>query len=164
MNPEAVMLERTPFYGGLSTETIRHLTSNAQLVTVKARDYFFHEADTADAMYLLTEGKVAITRRFEGKEYILAFLHAGDCFGEMALMDFRDRSASVRAETDSQALKITPGLLYELYKSDAEQFTLIQMNLGREISRRLRDADQTTFEQAILTQRFVTGEFSINAI
>jgi hypothetical protein len=30
-------------------------------------------------------------------------------------------------------------VLYELYKKDLEQFTLLQMNLGREVARRLNE-------------------------
>jgi CRP-like cAMP-binding protein len=63
----------------------------------------------------------------------------------MALMDMYPRSASVQAETDSSAFKISSAALLDLYQHDMEQFTLLQMNLGREVSRRLREADERLF-------------------
>jgi hypothetical protein len=36
--------------------------------------------------------------------------------------------------------------LHELYQQDLEQFTIIQMNMGREVCRRLRRADDLLFQ------------------
>jgi CRP-like cAMP-binding protein len=63
----------------------------------------------------------------------------------MALMDFFPRSASVRAVADCQALALSPADLLRLFERDAEQFALIQMNMGREVSRRLRETDELLF-------------------
>jgi hypothetical protein len=39
--------------------------------------------------------------------------------------------------------------MYEIYKKEREQFMLIQMNLAREVSRRLRDADTQLFKTLV---------------
>ncbi|MEJ2424432.1 MAG: cyclic nucleotide-binding domain-containing protein, partial [Candidatus Thiodiazotropha sp.] len=80
-----------------------------------------------------------------GREYHLRDLLKGDCFGEMALMDCKPRSAAVRAREFCRAIRIEAGLLAKLYGVDAEQYLLIYMNLGREVCRRLRDADHRLF-------------------
>lgn len=49
------------------------------------------------------------------------------------------------AVEDVLAFKIGASSLLELYRHNLEQFTLLQMNLGREVSRRLRDADERMF-------------------
>jgi len=51
----------------------------------------------------------------------------------------------VLADQDCRALEITARDLQQVAKRDAEQFGLIYMNLGRELSRRLRDADERVF-------------------
>jgi CRP-like cAMP-binding protein len=63
----------------------------------------------------------------------------------MAIIDHCPRSASVRAVEDCIAIRITAAILYEVYGQDLKQFTLIQMNMGREVCRRLRDADNRLF-------------------
>jgi CRP-like cAMP-binding protein len=63
----------------------------------------------------------------------------------MALMDMHPRSASVLATTDAVAIKLDASALLDLYQQDLDQFTLFQMNLGREVSRRLREADERMF-------------------
>ena len=72
-------------------------------------------------------------------------LGPGDCFGEMALIDLYPRSAGVRAAEDCLALALSNALLYQLYAVDPEPFTLIMMNLARELSRRLRRTEGRLF-------------------
>jgi CRP-like cAMP-binding protein len=67
----------------------------------------------------------------------------------MALLDLFPRSASVRAVEDCRALALTPAHLLRLFEHDAEQFALIQMNIGREMSRRLREADEQLFRATV---------------
>jgi hypothetical protein len=51
----------------------------------------------------------------------------------------------VRAEEDCSAIEITPADLMRLAETDMEQFALIQMNIGREVCRRLRATDELLF-------------------
>jgi hypothetical protein len=51
----------------------------------------------------------------------------------------------VRAVDDCTAIRISSGDLYRVYIQDVKQFALIQMNMGREVSRRLREANDRLF-------------------
>ena len=153
------LLKNTPIFGALSEATTDFVLQRANEVARPRGQYFFHEADPADCMYLLKSGQLRIVKSRDGRDYILALLKPGDCFGEMALIDYHDRSASAVAATDCQALQINIDVLQELYDSNLEQFALLQMNLGREVSRRLREADEASFEQCLLTNRFISGEY-----
>ena len=53
-------------------------------------------------------------------------------------MDLLPRSASVRAVEDCTAIRLSAANLYQVYEQDLKQFALIQMNMGREVTRRLR--------------------------
>ncbi len=96
-------------------------------------------------MYVLETGKVAIIKGWDGREHLLKHLGPGDCFGEMALLDMNPRSASAFAVADSTAIELSTAHLLSLYTRDLEQFTIMQMNLARELSRRLRLADEHLF-------------------
>jgi CRP/FNR family cyclic AMP-dependent transcriptional regulator len=88
---------------------------------------------------------VAVLKNWQGKQHLLRSLSKGDCFGEMALMDLFPRSASIRAIEDCTALELSAASLYKLYERDLQQFTIIQMNMGREVCRRLRESDEQLF-------------------
>jgi len=55
------------------------------------------------------------------------------------------RSASVKAIEDCSAIELRPDHLMRLFERDVEQFALIQMNMGREVCRRLRATDERLF-------------------
>lgn len=139
------LLQGMPVFGALREDSLRLLLQGAREVVVQAGAHFFHEADAANSMFVLQSGQVAVYKQWQGRALRLHELGAGDCFGEMALMDLLPRSASVRAETDCQAIEFSSIDLMLLYEHDVEQFALIQMNLGREVCRRLRAMDELLF-------------------
>jgi CRP-like cAMP-binding protein len=138
-------LQRTAMFGAISPEIVEHLCARASEVNVEPGGYFFRQGERGSSAFLLESGVVSIRKSWEGQDYLLRRLEAGDCFGEVALLDFGPRSASVRAETQCTALEISARDLKSVASESAEQFALIYMNLGRELSRRLRDADDRIF-------------------
>ena len=139
------LLQRMPIFGAIRDDTLQFLLGLTQLVRLPAGQHFFREGDAATGLYVLEAGEASVIKGWQGREVLLHTLQQGDCFGEMALMDFQPRSASVRADGDCRALLLDSEGLLQLCEHDLEQFTLIQMNLGREVSRRLRDADEELF-------------------
>lgn len=139
------LLQQMPIFGAIREDALAFLLEPATEVAVAAGAYFCREGEPAQSMYVLERGAVAILKHWEGRELLLRHLGAGDCFGEMALLDFHPRSASVQAVEDCTAIELGPQHLMRLYEHDLEQFALIQMNLAREMSRRLRTTDELLF-------------------
>lgn len=140
------LLQQMAIFGGIRTDILAFLLERSSLVHVRSKDYFFREGDAAQSMFVLETGRAVILKRWRGEQHPLRNLETGDCFGEMALMDMKSRSASVLALEACTAIELSAGCLFELYERDLEQFTLIQMNMGREVSRRLRASDDRLFE------------------
>lgn len=67
----------------------------------------FHEGDIGDYLYIITKGKVEVLKNQEGKSVAVATLGQGEYFGEMALVNQRTRSATIRCleSTDLLALR-----------------------------------------------------------
>jgi len=139
------LLQRMPVFGGIRADILEFLLPRCPIVEVRAGAFFFRENDAADSMFVVEAGKVAVLKSWRNEEYLLHTLGPGDCFGEMALMDLMPRSASVRAIDDCRAIQLSAANLYHVYEKDLEQFAMIQMNMGREVSRRLREADERLF-------------------
>jgi CRP/FNR family cyclic AMP-dependent transcriptional regulator len=139
------LLQRMPIFGAIKAQTLEVFLRYAVNVRMPAGDFFFREGDAADAMFVLERGRVSVVKRWKDRDYPLGDLGAGDCFGEMALIDLFPRSASVVALEKCSAIRLTTADLYRVYETDVEQFALIQMNIARELSRRLRIADERLF-------------------
>jgi CRP-like cAMP-binding protein len=136
------LLRRMPIFGAIRDDILELVLSFSPTVCVKDGDFFFREGDAGEAMYVLVSGRVAVLKAKQGTERLIRHLEAGDCFGEMALMDYAPRSASILAVEDCEAIEISASCLHRIYETDVEQFALIEMNMGREVSRRLREADK----------------------
>jgi CRP-like cAMP-binding protein len=143
------LLQKMPIFGAIREAALQCLLERAHTTQVRAGDFFFREQDPSSGMFVLETGRVVISKQWRGRELVLRYLERGDCFGEMALMDLQPRSASVRAVEDCVAIELTPENLYGLFELDVEQFALIQMNMGREVCRRLRLADDALFRLAM---------------
>lgn len=133
------LLQAMPIFGGIHEAALELLLASSAERVVQQGDYFFKEGEAADSLFILKSGRVLVLK---GADIKLQYLVRGDCFGEMSLIDLNPRSASVLAVEDCVALEISQQSLYVLYEQDLEQFTLIHMNLLREVSRRLRALDE----------------------
>jgi len=139
------LLQRTPIFGAIQARTLEVLLRCTANLQVQAGSHFFQEGEAAKEMFVLESGRVSVVKRREGVDRHLRDLGAGDCFGEMALIDMSPRSASVIALEDCSAIRLTNADLYRVYQADLEQFALIHMNISRELSRRLRIANERLF-------------------
>ena len=148
---------------GSAIHALQLLLEPAPVLRVTAGSYFFRELDPAQCMYVLESGRVAVLKQWRGHEMQLRELGPGDCFGEMALLDLFPRSAAVRAVEDCVAIELTPADLLRLFEQDSEQFALIQMNIGREMCRRLRATDEMLFE-AMMAERPPASDTSFHSI
>lgn len=71
-------------------------------------DFILRQGDATDHFYVVVEGEVEVSRKHpDGTDIVLSRLTAGDHFGEMALLEGRERhSASVRALTPVNVLTL----------------------------------------------------------
>ncbi len=136
------MLQNVPTFGGINDGVLSYLLTLSRDLEFSAGEIIFREGDYTASMFIIEEGEVAVYKRKLNEDCLMVVLQSGECLGEMALFDYMPRSASAIAQSDCHLIEITSQNLYQIYKRDIEQFTLIQMNLGREVARRLRRADE----------------------
>lgn len=92
--------------------------------------------DKPDALYFIIEGSVSVLKEDDaGHEIVLAYLNAGDFFGEMGLFtDSQERSAWVRAKSQCELAEIS----YEKFRSLATEYPDILFELASQMAFRLR--------------------------
>ncbi|HEX5834220.1 MAG TPA: DUF1003 domain-containing protein [Pyrinomonadaceae bacterium] len=90
-------LRSVPLFASLDDDAARDLRNLLSEKTVAQNTRLFRQGDTGDAMYLIESGRVRISIRDHDKqEVILAELAQGDFFGEMSIIDGRQRSADAQ--------------------------------------------------------------------
>jgi len=83
-------------------------------------------------------------------EFLLARFGEGDAFGEMEVLDVMPAVASIKALTDVSLMSVSNKSMREIYKMDVRTFSLMIMNLARDLSRRLRKMDEKLAASPIL--------------
>lgn len=106
-------------------------------VTFPAGELIFEQGELGRVMFIVREGKVAISRTILGVEKVMAVLGPGEFFGEMAMLNNRPRSATARAQTDAKLLAFGPKVFENLVKGNWG----VALKLIRSLAYRLQEAD-----------------------
>lgn len=92
-----------PLLPGLDAQAASELERAATRKRVRRGDVLFREGDTGDRLYVVTSGKVKITRAAaDGRENVVAVLGPGDMFGELSLFDPGPRTATATAVSSGE--------------------------------------------------------------
>ncbi|PYS65865.1 MAG: hypothetical protein DMF76_01780 [Acidobacteria bacterium] len=96
-------IRSVPLFGSLDDEAAGDLRNLLSVHEVPHGAALFRAGDQGDAMYLIESGRVRITISDDDqKEIVLAELAQGDFFGEMAIIDGKQRSADATVSEDAR--------------------------------------------------------------
>lgn len=134
-----ILLKQSPIFSMVSTDDLRHVAQALEKQHFFKGDRIFEINDQGDHLYILVSGKVGISidPDSSSSSYIATLL-AGDCFGEMNLLDNLPRSATAHVLEDSVALSLEKTRLKGLMQSYPE----ISIGMLRSLSLRLREANR----------------------
>ena len=66
----------------------------------------FRQGDVGDRIYIILSGEADVVQDRDGKEVFCTRLHAGEFFGEMAVLNGSVRSSTVRCKSPMDALSL----------------------------------------------------------
>lgn len=136
-------LQAIPIFAGLSPEALSELTEKAREVVCPAGTLAVHQGDLGNEMFIIHSGKVEIIKEAgQAGEVLVATLQARDFFGEMCIIECIPRCASVRAVDDTILFGIKSMHLFHLYQQRPEQYSIVILNIARDLSRRLRKLEE----------------------
>lgn len=114
-------------------ETISLFQNSTDFETYKPGDTIFEQGSPADKMYVVKEGEVDII--VNGK--VVETAKPGYLFGEMALIDKKVRSATVKARTECQVVPIDEKRFTFL----VQQTPFFALHVMRVMANRIRNMD-----------------------
>lgn len=126
-----MLLKRIPVFSALEEEGLRALAALLVERKTRAQESLFKKGDRGESMYILAEGEV----RVHDGNHLIARLKAGEVFGEYALLDTENRSASVTTEKVSRVLMLDREALMPFLS----QFPEILLSMLQLQVRRMRD-------------------------
>jgi len=132
-------LRSVPLFASLDDSAAVHLRNLLAEQEVPSNTRLFKQGDEGNAMYLIESGRVRISITDEEKqELTLAELAQGDFFGEMSIIDGRQRSADANVIEDARLAILSRDAFLSFVRSNPD----VALEMLSALSDRLRRTDQ----------------------
>jgi CRP-like cAMP-binding protein len=135
------LMRAVGLFNGLTDEQLQRLLSVSHEEVYDDEEIIFYQDTDGDKIYLIREGQVEIrVRRYPHEaERSQVFLGRGQIFGEVALLDFGKRSATVKCSRNHTVLhSISRDAFNDLCNSDKAIGYIVMRNLAMDLSFKLR--------------------------
>lgn len=144
--PDAEIAERlrdTPLFGGLDDAQLLRLVELGEIVDLANDDMLIREGDVADALYVVLDGTLEVTKQSGASQIPLAQVGPGSLQGEIAALEGGRRLASVRAIGEAEVLRIPVDTIRELLDAGPD----VALAVIRTAVARLREMEATLRER-----------------
>lgn len=132
-----LLLKQVPIFEMLRTDQLRYAVPLLETVEWVRGERVFDLGEPSDDMYIIVSGRVGISVNPDPtKKIFIAEIKAGECFGEMGILDELPRSATVHVLEDTKALALGKEKLRGLLLAYPE----FGLGMLRAMSLRLRTA------------------------
>ncbi|MEM8903950.1 MAG: Crp/Fnr family transcriptional regulator [Actinomycetota bacterium] len=145
---EVTSFAKIPLLDGLAPDELETVVGAARSRVLERGETLFQQDDPSDELFVVTSGRIAITRGFvDGRESVLALMETGDLFGEMGMFGVDEgRSADARALERSEISAIPYEVLRQVWDARPELlWTVVALLAGR-----LRTTDEALADSMFL--------------
>ncbi|MDP2278797.1 MAG: Crp/Fnr family transcriptional regulator [Nitrospirota bacterium] len=127
-------LKKIPIFSTLNASDMEEVKPYLIPVAFKKKEIIFSEGDSSDWLYIVTQGKVKITKLSQnGREIILEIIPPMDFFGGVAVMRGFPYPANAVAMDDTEVLKISRSNLMRILDRFPNLMYCMAMNIGDRI-------------------------------
>jgi CRP/FNR family transcriptional regulator, cyclic AMP receptor protein len=132
-------LERSSLFMGAPESAIKMALEAVTLRTFAQNAEIFREDDPGEAVYLITDGRVKVSRaNLEGRERIFTILTSPEVLGEMAVVSSGSRSATAQCLD-----RVTALVIYrEELRGVLDRYPQVLWNLTKILAKRLGDMNR----------------------
>ena len=142
-------LSRMDLFRHLDKSVMEKAHRMSVMTELKRRTPVYLPGDPADKIYLLKRGVIKIaTLTNEGKETVLAYLHPGDVFGELAVVDPSPRDHYAEVQEDALICEFSRSDFLELMKLYPDMAFRVTKILGLRIKRLSNRVENLLFKSA----------------
>ena len=137
------ILKMVDIFRGLSPRQLESLAQVSEETKYRGGEVVFTEHSSGAEVYIIKKGKVCIELGLKGKPNTATIqrLGVGQIFGELTLVDRRNRSATAMCDNDCEIITIDRDKLDELFERDSRLGYIVIRNLAQLLAVRLRRTD-----------------------
>jgi diguanylate cyclase (GGDEF)-like protein len=140
--PTTELLARVPFFKGLDQDDLQRIAAVTRTETYAAGKEIVRIGDAGHSLYILLEGDVVVVYPARSADVQLARLGAGEFFGEMAILNQKPRSATVKAVGEVKVLRLER----DDFTRTVIENPLVALKVMEALSVRIRNTDEQLSE------------------
>lgn len=129
------MLRRVPLFSGVDPTKLKLLAFTSDRVHYASGEILFRQGDSGDAAYVILTGRADILVETPGGQIKVAEVENNSIVGEIAILCDVSRTATVRANTNLEALRISKEHFLKLLTDFPEMTIEIMRELASRLSR-----------------------------
>lgn len=117
---ETDLLRKIPMFAKMETSKLKLLAFASEMVSFNNGDVVFHQGDSATYAYVIMDGSVDIVTETEAGPVVTVTLSQNQLIGELGLLNNTPRIATLIANGNLKAMKITGEMFFRLLRENSE--------------------------------------------
>ncbi len=142
----------------LTPDEAQRVLGDAAEVRLKEGETVFEAGSAGNEMYVIKSGRIKVYRVFDDNEITFAEFSAGDCFGEMSLIDEYPRSASATALEDCVLLSLPRTTFKQIVERDPPVGVKLLLAVAEVFSKRMCKTDKLLETYHLVNKALITNE------
>lgn len=147
---ETDLLRKIPMFAKMETSKLKLLAFASEMVSFEDGDIVFHSGDSADYAYVIMEGAVDVITETDKGPVVSVTLSQNQLIGELGVLNNTPRIATLVANGQLLAMKITAEMFFRILRENAE--------VALDVIRMLSDKITSTHEKVELLQKQVNQQ------
>ena len=133
LTTEAELLHKVPMFSKLDLSKLKLVAFTSELCSFERGEVLFEAGDAPDSAYVIMEGAVEILADTDAGLVVEGVLGTNELFGELGVLTNSPRSATIRAQDELVALRITDEMFLKLLAENPE----VALDVMRQLSDKL---------------------------
>ena len=142
----APILKNVTVFSGFDETNIRMRSDRCEILSFAPGTVIIEENSSATEIFIILKGTVSIVLGLGNEPFELMRFGSGNCLGEASVIGIQKHSASAVAVEESILLVLSRTVLMEIFETDKTLFSLLILNIARELARRLSHSNELIFK------------------
>lgn len=148
------LLRNAELFFEMSDSQLEQIAAQCIELTLDVGAVIFQENDSGDAMYVIVDGEVEIRLNPQliggtGDPQTIGTFRRGQSFGEMALIDEGNRSASAHCVSTTKLITLKRDAVFKLAETDPKLGYRLMYNMAVDLATKIRSTDIQIREQIL---------------
>ena len=144
------VLDKISILAGFSDKQLYSVFRLLEKVSYKRGEIIFEQGQEPSHIYIIQTGKIKLFVSKDGTPFELIEFGQGHCFGEASVIGIQPHAATAVAVEDTELIVLSRTTLLSIYKTDLEIFSILILNIAREVCRRLHASSETLLHYKLL--------------